>query len=144
LTVAVAAGCGGGGGSSKNKAYSSSPAKYAAALNSICAPAEAKVKALHASSLQDVANLGPKIKGLIQDAVNKMDKLEPPSQVKGTADDFIAKEKASLSKFDDLISAAKSGDAAKTQQVAQGIAALDQAANQDASKLGAAKCAQTG
>src|SRR5436305_10077568 len=89
VVAVIAAGC--GGESSKNKAYVNSVQGYANALNSICAPAEAKVKALGATGIQGIAVHGSTIKGLISDAVDKMDKLEPPSQVKSTAQDFISK-----------------------------------------------------
>jgi hypothetical protein len=142
LAAIVAAGC--GGGSSKNKAYANSVSGYAAALNSICAPLNAKIKAIGATGLAGVAAHGDEIKSVIQTAVDKIDKLQAPDQVKTEADDFVAKNKEALGKFDDLIAAAKAGDSAKAQQIAQEIQALDNATNQDASKIGAARCAQGG
>ena len=141
LAATIAAGCG-GGGSSKNTANSVSA--YAAAMDSICAPLNAKIKAIGARGLAGIATHGEEIRSVIQTAVDKIHSLQPPEQVKATADDFFAKNKEALGKFDDLIAAAKAGDGAKAQQIAQEIVALNTRTNHDARKIGAAKCAQGG
>jgi len=143
LVATVAAGCG-GGGSSKNKAYANSVSGYAAALDSICAPLNAKIKAIGATGLAGIAAHGDEIKATIQTGVDKIDKLQPPDQVKSAADDFVAKNKEAIGKFDDLIAAAKAGDSAKAQKIAQEIVALDNTTNQDARSIGAAQCAHGG
>jgi hypothetical protein len=142
LVAVVAAGC--GGGSSKNKAYANSVSGYAAALDSICAPLNAKIKAIGATGLAGIAAHGDEIKSTIQTGVDKIDKLQPPDQVKSAVDDFVAKNKEAIGKFDGLIAAAKAGDSAKAQQIAQEIVALDNATNQDARTIGAAQCAHGG
>jgi hypothetical protein len=143
LALVVAAGCG-GGGSSKNKAYASSVSAYAAALDSICAPLQAKAKSLGIHSIADIAVNGHKLEALIQRSENKIEKLQPPEQVKAAAADWKAKVSDALSKYGDLISDAKAGDAAKVQQVATRIHADDVATNKDAHTIGADACAQGG
>jgi hypothetical protein len=143
LSPVVAAGCG-GGGSSKNQAYAGSVRAYAAALDSICAPLEAKARSLGIHSIADIAVNGHRLEALIQRSENRIEKLQPPAQVKAAAADWKAKVSDALSKYGALISDAKAGDAAKVQQIANQIHADDVATNKDAHTIGADACAQGG
>ena len=140
LLLAVAAGCGGSGGSSKNKAYASSVSAYVAALNTICAPAIAKARALNVQTMADIAANGDKFKSIQLDAIDKMDSLQPPDQIKSTVDDFVSKSREEASKFGDLVSAAKAGDTAKAQQLLAEIRQLNVKTNAELAKIGATKC----
>src|SRR5204862_6120858 len=111
---------------------------------SICVPLNAKIKAIGARGLAGIASHGEEIKSAIQTAVDKIHNLQPPEQVKATADDFFAKNKEALAKFDDLITAARAGDGATAQRIAQQIVALNTRTNHDARKSGGANCAQGG
>jgi hypothetical protein len=135
--ILVAAGC---GGKSRNKAYAGSKADYAAALDQICSPAFEKTKRLQPKSLPELITNVPKIKDIARAAIDKIDKLEPPPEVKSAAEDFVSKSRDALDKFDDIVSAARSGDGAKVQQIGNEIQKLDNETDQDAREIGAQKC----
>lgn len=143
LAAVLAAGCG-GGGSSKNKAYANSVSQYASAIDQICGSVNTKLKAMHTNTLAGLAANGPKAKSIISDGLNKIDNLQPPDQVKSAADDFVSKGKQAVGMYDSIISAAKNKDTAKIQQIGSKIAALDKSTHQDATTIGALKCAQNG
>lgn len=134
--VLLAASC----GKSRNKAYAGSTADYAAALDQICGPAQAKLQQLGPHSLQEIVTQGPKIKSIVQDAVDRIDDLQPPDEVKSAADDFVSTSKEQISKYDDIVAAAKKGDTAKVQEIGAELNALSAKNDQDARTIGADKC----
>jgi hypothetical protein len=140
----LTAGCGSGGSKSGNKAYAGSVSAFAGAMNSICNSTNAQLKPLRPKSAADLAANGPKVKDLLTKALDKMESLTPPDQIKGQVSDFISKERDATAKLDDIVSAAKSDDLAKIRQVGTEIAPLTAAAHEDARKIGAPGCAQTG
>lgn len=141
----LTAGCGGGGGSkSGNKAYAGSVSAFAGAMNSICNSTNAQLKTLRPKSAADLAANGPKVKDLLNKALDKMESFTPPDQIKGQVSDFISRERDATAKLDDIVSAAKADDLAKIRQIGTEIAPLTAAAHEDARKIGAPGCAQTG
>jgi hypothetical protein len=137
----VAAGC---GGSSRNKAYAGSKSEFAAAMNSICATVNAKQKAIgQPNNLSDVVTLGPKIRDLLNNAIKKLQNLEPPAEIKSQVADFISIGKQELSKLDDLINAAKAKDQTKFTQIAQEASGLNSKGDADARAIGAPACLST-
>ena len=98
------------GGGSSKKTFESKQ-EYAAALDSICGPARRKI-----------------------------DDLEPPDEVRRPAEDFVSTSREELRKIDDLVDAARTGDAAKLQEIQQELGSLDSQTDRDAREIGATAC----
>jgi hypothetical protein len=139
-TAALAAGC--GGGTSRNKAYSSSKADYAAALDSICAATNKAGSALNFSSISDIAQNGDEAKDLLDKMVDKVDSLEPPDEVKTQAQSFVDGLQKEADSFGDLVQAAKDGDAEKVQKIQGDLQSEAAATSEDARFIGATGCAR--
>ncbi len=137
----IAAGCG-GGGTSRNKAYAGSKQDYAAALDSICAATNEAGKSLDLSSITKIAAGGDQAKDLLDSMVDKLGKLQPPDEVKESANSFVDGLKQEASKFGDLTQAAKDGDAAKVKSIQGDIQSESAATSEDARFLGATGCAR--
>lgn len=140
LVVAVAVVAAGCGGKSKNKAYAGSVTAYAAALNEICAPVNAQIKTLQPKTVAEIPDKAPQIKALIEDGVKKVENLQAPDEVKDAADEFVEATNKQLDAFDDLVNAAKDGDAAKVQEVGQQLSQFDQESDAAAEEIGADQC----
>jgi hypothetical protein len=139
--VLVAAGC---GGSSRNKAYAGSKTAFAAAMNSICASANAKQKALGTiSNLSDIATQGPQLETIVNDAIKQLAKLEPPAEIKSNVDDFISLTKQQAVLLKAVVKAAKANDTAKVQSLGQQGDALNKKGDVDANAIGAPACLST-
>jgi hypothetical protein len=139
--VLVAAGC---GGSSRNTAYAGSKAAFAAAMNSICASANAKQKALGTpSNLADLVTQGPQIETIANDAVKTLSKLQPPDEIKSNVDDFISLTKQQVALLQQVVTAAKANDAAKVQALGRQGDALNKKGDVDANAIGAPACLST-
>jgi hypothetical protein len=134
----VAAGCGGGGGKTLSKE------EYSSQLNKICTELNAKNKEIgEPSSLDDVVQKGPKLNDAFQNAIDEVEGLNPPDELKDAHERFLSLGKQIHSKIDDLLDAAKKNDVAKVQQISSTIDPLDKASNQIAkTQLGAPACAQ--
>jgi hypothetical protein len=138
LAVAVA-GC---GGTSRNKAYSGSKQEYAAALDSICSATNQAGKALDLSSITKIASNGGKAKDLLSSLADKVDKLEPPSEVKDSAKSFVAGLRQEADKFGELTQAAKDGDEAKIKSLQGDLQSEAAATSEDTRFIGATGCAR--
>jgi hypothetical protein len=137
----IAAGC---GGSSRNKAYASSKADFAAAMNSICAAVNAKDRAIgKPQSIQDIAKNGDALRKVGQNAIKTLKKLEPPAEIKTQVEHFITVKDQEDSKIGDLIAAVKKGDTAKITQLTPDLTALDKSTDADANAIGAPACLST-
>jgi len=138
-TALLVAGC---GGSSRSSAHPATKADYAKALNDICSSATTKVKALGSvSSISDLATIGPKISDITQKEAGDIAAVQPPADIKSTADDYVSILKQGNAKLKDAIDAAKAGDTSKAQQLISDLSALDTKATTDARTLGATSCA---
>jgi hypothetical protein len=135
----AAAGCGGGGGGS-----ALSKDEYSARLNHICEELNSKNKEIgDPQSVEDVAQKGPKLNDAFQEAIDEVEGLNPPDELKDAHERFLSLGKQIHSKIDDLIDAAKKNDQAKLQQIGSAIDPLDKESNQIATnQLGAPACAQ--
>jgi hypothetical protein len=135
----VAAGC---GGKSRDKAYSGSKTAYAAALDTICATANQKGKALDLSSTEKIAANGDQAKDILDQMANKIDSLQAPDEVKTQAQSFVDGLKQEASQFGDLTQAAKDGDAAKIKEIQGKLQSESSATSEDARFVGATGCAR--
>ena len=133
----VAAGC---GGSSRDKAYAGSKADFAAAMSSICASVNAKIKEIGVGSLDDLATKGPQVIDAIKAGVKKLKKLEPPAEIKSNVDSFLSLSDQTISKLGDLVDAAKKKDEAAATKLQGELDALDKQEDADAKAIGATAC----
>jgi hypothetical protein len=134
----LTAGCGGGGSESQPL----SKAEYAARLDTICAATNEAGKSLDLSSMTKLAANGDKAKDLLDTMANKIDKLEPPAEVKDSAKSFVAGLKQEAGKFGEMTQAAKAGDAQKVQSIQSDLASEAAATGEDARFIGATGCAR--
>jgi hypothetical protein len=135
----VAAGCGGGGGGN-----SLSKEEYSSQLNKICTELNDKNNAIgDPGSIDDVVTKGPQLQEAFQSAIDEVENLNPPDELKDAHERFLSLGKQIHSKIDDLIDAAKKKDAAKLQQIGATIDPLNKESNDIAkNQLGAPACAQ--
>jgi hypothetical protein len=136
--VLVAAGCGGGGGKSLSKQ------EYSSQLNKICTELNAKNKAIgDPQSVADVVTKGPQLQDAFQSAIDEVEGLSPPAELKDAHERFVSLGKQIHSKLDDLIEAAKKKNLAKAQQIGATVDPLNTESNEIArTKLGAPACDQ--
>jgi hypothetical protein len=141
LAVAVAlaaAGC--GGGKSRSNAYAGSTTAYAAAISSICGPADQQFKSLGLNTLSDIESKGSQAVDILNKAAGKIDSLQPPDSVKSAANDLVSTVKQEATKINDLVSAIKSKDQTKIQQLEIDLRSLGSKAKSDSSTIGATVC----
>ena len=136
--VLVAAGCGGGGGKSLSKE------EYSSQMNKICTELNAKNKAIgDPQSIADVVTKGPQLQDAFQSAIDEVEGLNPPAELKDAHERFVSLGKQIHSKLDDLIEAAKKKNLAKAQQIGATVDPLNTESNEIArTKLGAPACDQ--
>jgi hypothetical protein len=136
----VAAGCGGGGGTTTTSALTK--AEYAAKLDGICAATNKAGNSVDLSSTEKIAANGDKAKDLLDDMADKIDRLQPPAEVKTQAQSFVDGLKQEAKQFGDLTQAAKDGDATKMQEIQGKLASAAAATSEDARFVGATGCAR--
>ena len=139
VLAVAAAGCGGGGGGS-----ALSKDEYSARLNHICQELNAKNKEIgEPNSVEDVVQKGPKLNDAFQGAIDEVEDLKPPDELKDAHERFLTLGKQIHSKIDDLIDAAKKNDQAAAQQISNSLDRLDRESNEIATnQLGAPACAE--
>ena len=139
LVLLVAAGCGGGGGGDELTAE-----EYSSQLNTICTELNDKNKAIgDPQSIDEVVTKGPQLQDAFQSAIDEVENLNPPDELKDAHERFVSLGKQIHSKIDDLIAAAKKKDLAKAQQIGATIDPLNTESNEIArTKLGAPACDQ--
>jgi hypothetical protein len=137
--VLIAAGCGGGGGGK-----SLSKEEYSSQLNTICTELNDKNKAIgDPQSIDEVVTKGPQLQDAFQSAIDEVENLNPPDELKDAHERFVSLGKQIHSKIDDLIAAAKKKDLAKAQQIGATIDPLNTESTEIArTKLGAPACDQ--
>ena len=135
----AAAGCGGGGGGS-----ALSKDEYSARLNTICEELNEKNKEIgEPGSVEQVVRKGPELNDAFQEAIDEVEDLNPPDELKEAHVRFLALSKQIHSKIDDLIDAAKEGNPAELNEIGTSIDPLDKESNDIATKqLGAPACAE--
>jgi hypothetical protein len=137
----VAAGCGGGGGGGGGAL---SKEEYSSQLNKICTELNDKNKAIgDPQSIDEVVTKGPQLQDAFQSAIDEVENLNPPDELKDAHERFVSLGRQIHSKIDDLIAAAKKKDLAKAQQIGATIDPLNTESNEIArTKLGAPACDQ--
>jgi hypothetical protein len=140
VLATIAAGC---GGSSRNTAYSGSKDDYVAALDSICANARQKANDIPLTSMSEVAQNGDRAKELVEDTADKVDKLEPPDEVKDSAESFVDGLREEAKEIGDLTDAAKDNDTDHFRVAQEEIASLDAETSEDARFIGSDVCARS-
>jgi len=137
LTLA-AAGCGGGGSKTLTKA------EYGSQLNQICKDYNAQVKSIgRPNSIAELGTKGSKLLDGFKGAIAKAEKLKPPSELKSTADKFIADAKQLTGILSQLIDAAKRNDTTKVAEIGTKADALSKEGDSLGKQLGAPACAQS-
>lgn len=132
----LAAGCGGGGGGALSKA------EYAAKADAACAAANSEGKGLDLSSTEKIAANGDRAKEILDELANKVDDLQPPDELKDSADSFVTGLKQEADQFGDMTQAAKDGDAAKIKEIQGKLQSESAATSEDARFVGATGCAR--
>jgi len=94
-------------------------------------------------SIDEVVTKGPQLQDAFQSAIDEVENLNPPDELKDAHERFVSLGKQIHSKIDDLIAAAKKKDLAKAQQIGATIDPLNTESNEIArTKLGAPACDQ--
>jgi outer membrane murein-binding lipoprotein Lpp len=134
----VAAGCGG----SSSKTLSAD--EYSSQLNTICADYNAAQKKIgDPQSLEDVGTLGPQIVDEFNKAIAKAKDLKPPAELESAANEFISLAGQQVDLINQLIDAAKAGDAAKANELGTQIDPITTKSDDLAkNELNAPACAQ--
>jgi hypothetical protein len=139
-TCAVAAaGCGGGGSNSKSQ----SPADFRAEVTNLCTDTEAKINAVDSpSSAKDLSSYLDKVRGIAGPYVDKLDGLNPPSELAGQFNAVVSLNKQELALLDQAKKAVDDGDAQKAAQIVQQQGQkLSEQENAKWRQLGVPKCA---
>jgi hypothetical protein len=134
VAVLALAGCGGGGGGRL------SASEYRSQADAICADANKKLNNLGTPSTPaELRSLMRKARPTLEDAVGKLDGLNPPESLESKADAWNSKNDALLDKYDEL---SKEKNFIKLQQKAQELGRLNDEANTYArTQLGLHDCA---
>ena len=135
LLVAVLglAACGGGGGRL-------SASEYRSQADAICADANKKLSNLGSPSTPaELRSLLGKARPTLENAIDKLEALEPPESLESKADEWNSKNDRLLEKYDEL---SNERDLVKLQQKAQELGQLNDEANSYArTQLGLTDCA---
>ena len=136
----VAAGCGGGGGGGS----ALSKEEYSSQLNKICTELNDKNKAIgDPQSIDEVVTKGPQLQDAFQSAIDEVEDLNPPDELKDAHERFLSLGKQIHSKIDNLIDAAKETNQAELQEIGSSFDPLEKESNDIATKqLGAPACAE--
>jgi hypothetical protein len=138
-TCAVAAAGCGGGSSSKSQ----SPDDFRAEVTKLCTDVQSKLNSIDSpSSAKDLSPYLEKVRGVAGPYVDKLDGLNPPSQLAGSFNSIVSLNKQELALLDQAKKAVDDGDAQKAAQIVQqqGQQLSDQE-NAKWRQLGTPKCA---
>jgi hypothetical protein len=133
------------GSSSKNATATLSKADFAKAMNNLCVQATASTKGLGAvNGMADIAAVGPGYVTALQGLLDRLKKLEPPTEIKTQVDDYISKTSGMVGPVNDLIAAAKKNDSVAFVKISASagpkVQAASKAVNADARAIGAPDC----
>jgi hypothetical protein len=131
-----AAGCGGGGGNALTKA------QYAAKADAACAAANDEGKQLDLSTTEKIAANGDRAKEILDELANKVDDLQPPDELKDSANSFVEGLQQEAEQFGDMTQAAKDGDTDKIKEIQGKLQSESAATSEDARFVGATGCAR--
>jgi hypothetical protein len=94
--------------------------EFAAKITSICTKGRQKIAnlGLNLSSASGIASSGQKAVDAETEQIGQFKSVQPPDEIKSQVDEFISKAEASRDKLQDLVSAAKNGDASKVAEMA--------------------------
>ncbi|UUY03916.1 hypothetical protein LRS13_25250 [Svornostia abyssi] len=137
LTCAVVlAACGGG----DDDALSAED--YRAKGNAACEQYEKDVRAIsQPQSIQQVADYAGKAKVELDQLIDELDALQPPSDLEEQHDELVKLGRESVEALGGLAEAGKTGDQEQIQQALSGAAELDTQSDKVAGELGLDKCA---
>jgi hypothetical protein len=132
-----------GCGSSKSKtAAPATKADFAKAANSLCTSLQASYQSV--GSLQTMADLVANGDAAIKakrDGLARMEKLEPPAELKSAFNDWISIVKKRISANEAILNAAKKGNTAEVERLARADhSASNKALAADAAAIGAPAC----
>lgn len=137
LTVLLAAGCGGGGGSSERLTR----ADYASKADAICGKYNQQTKALaNPSSLSDLADVADKTLPILDNALNELRDLKPPTSEQATADQWLAEVEKLKGDLKEIRDKANDNDMKGVQAVVPKATEHNNRANQLATELGMTVC----
>ena len=133
----LAVGCGDDEGDALSKA------EFTKQGNGICTKYDAEAKKLgDPQTVEEIPGYADKALALFDKQIGEMEKLEPPEELKGDFDAFLATGDDAKKFINDLKSAAETGDEKKVAEVAEQGDARDQKSDELATKLGLTECAK--
>jgi hypothetical protein len=134
--AALAAGCGGGGDGDPL-----SQAEFVAKADAICQKYEAKLDALGQPQNEgELAAFADKAIPIAKDGREELGDLTPPENQQETYDRWLEQGDRAIEVVEDLRDAAKDGDTAEIQRIAQEAEQADQESNRLAAQLGFKEC----
>jgi hypothetical protein len=144
VLVLLSVACSGGGDSGSGGRLTK--AQYIAKADNICEAANKKTQALGAPTSTDPQNLAKflqKSGGIISDAVDRLEKLQPPKADEQKINLLVDGLKKSASYFPALIKAVKTNDKQQLQQTAQQLQQASLQGQQIAQIYGFHVCAKS-
>lgn len=134
LGVVLLAGCGGGGGKALTKE------EYAAKADAICSKYVAKLKAFNPSSRSEFVRIANEVVPIVDDAIAKLKRLEPPAEVRGLASQWLVQLQALGADIKELRDKAKANDLQAIPGILPKAELHLSRSNQLASQLGMKVC----
>jgi hypothetical protein len=132
----VLAACGGDDGPSKDEIVEDA--------NQICEDANEELEPLEAdvdpSDLNSLADFAARAQEIIEDGVQDLEELDPPEDDREAFDDFIQVSEDQVDKAGELEDAARAGDSARVQEIADELDELNDRANDAAREYGLDEC----
>jgi hypothetical protein len=134
-TVVVVAGCGGGGDRLSQE-------ELVSEADAICTRFEERLDEVEEpQDVQDVERFADETRPIIEEGIDELRALEPPEELEGEYDEWIAMNEDALQVIDDLSEAAAAGDEARVQEVIEDAERREQEADNLAREIGLEECA---
>jgi hypothetical protein len=141
VAVLAVAGCGGDDDSNKSLSYSD----FGKEADAICSDVNAKTDPIGQKLTGKVENDAPlygQLIAAVEEGRDKFADLEPPDELKANFDNFLSITDQQIANAKKAEAAAKAGDQAQYVAIVKATQPLQQQSNAEASKLGAAVCAE--
>jgi hypothetical protein len=136
--AALTAGCGGGGGGSST----TSPAQFRTQVSQLCANAQKQINAVpKPQSVKDVPPYLDKTLAIAQPYVDKLDAVDPPSQLESPFNQVVSINKQELDLLKKTKSSLSSNPVAALKKLQRQSDALSQTENARWRQLGVTQCA---
>ena len=138
LSLLVAA-CGGEGGGDERLSREALATK----ANAICERFETRINALGTpQNLEDLETFAEKARPIFEEGLGDLRELQPPEDLEQRYDEWLSTGDRALERVDELGEAAKDGDTAKVQQIAERAETEDRESDRLARALGLDDCAE--